>query len=241
MLRNLNSAISELAIVNATIAQSSRSTINITCVAVSPRLLIKLLENERESQGESTTTGEKQMNHKNERRFFPFRRFLFASNTSHWWPNLDDHVSLCPTRITSRRQGATTKTNELCSLSLNWFLIFRGYESYRQRHSKSSNRAYVYCEKIMEKWKCSRCREKTFQSHPPPKLIIYWIRDKFNDTCSMLGAPWSSRPTMTCMEKNKDTVAASMVESPITSTRCCSLEFGDKQKITADDAERIEL
>ena len=68
--------------------------------------------------------------------------------------------------------------------------------------------------------------QETYQSPPPTRLTVYQIRDKFNDTGSVLDAPKSGRPKTACSEENKNLVAASVVKSPCKSTRRRSTELG---------------
>ena len=118
-----------------------------------------------------------------------------------------------------------------CVYSDHWFLIAgdtNDIDKGMARHLTLSERQFI----IKRYWKNEnaadviRCWEETFETPPPTRLTIYRIRDKFNDTGSVLDAPRSGRPATTCTDENKDLVAASVIEYPCTSTRRRSLELG---------------
>ena len=67
-----------------------------------------------------------------------------------------------------------------------------------------------------------------FNTDPPTRLAIYKLRDKFDDTGSVVDAPRSGRPSV-CTEQNLATVAEAYGKSPKKSLRRASAEIGIKR------------
>ncbi|KAG1687281.1 Protein polybromo-1 [Nymphon striatum] len=56
--------------------------------------------------------------------------------------------------------------------------------------------------------------QETHKTPPPPQHTIYQIRDKFNETGSVVDTQRSGRPITTCTEDDKHLVAQSVIQSP---------------------------
>lgn len=59
----------------------------------------------------------------------------------------------------------------------------------------------------------------------PTRLSLYRIRDKFDETGSIMDAPRSGRPVKVCTQKNLQNVAEAYAHSPKKSTRRASSEL----------------
>ena len=86
-----------------------------------------------------------------------------------------------------------------------------------KRYWKTENAHYVIRE-----W------HQYFDTDPPTRLAIYQLRDKFNETGSIVDAPRSGRPSV-CTEENLTTVAEAYARSPKKSLRRGSAEIGIKR------------
>lgn len=79
---------------------------------------------------------------------------------------------------------------------------------------------YENAQRVIAMW------NDTFSTPAPTRLTIYKIRDKFEETGSVLDAARSGRPVSVTTEDNQYLVAQALQMSPNKSTRRCSLELG---------------